>query len=231
MTQHERDQMPTACGCEGAGLIATMRADVDRYLFYLEVDGSTGVTAAIKVAILSPGLWAILAYRLAHHAARLRPRPLAVVACAGCQLLQQLALTLTGIRIDPHAHVGPGLMIPHGGHIVIGPVRIGRCCDVLQGVTLGLGAAENTEDAVGQPATVLGDRIWIGPGAVISSGITIGSDASIGANSVLSRDVPPSGVMIGIPARLISRNGSFSQIRYRDREQDPERRPTPSRTT
>jgi serine O-acetyltransferase len=218
--------MPAACGCEGAGLIATVRADVDRYLYYLEVDGTKGLRALLQIAILSPGLWALLSYRLAHHAARIRPRPLSAAASVVTQLGQQIILALTGIRIDPDAHIGPGLMIPHSGHIVVGPVRIGRCCDVLQGVTLEPGTADQSpadQPPCEAPTPVLGDRVWVGPGAVITGGVVVSSDASIGANSVVTRDVPPRGVMIGVPARLISRKGSFAQVRYRGMLQDAER--------
>jgi serine O-acetyltransferase len=65
--------------------------------------------------------------------------------------------------------------------------------------------------------------VWVGPGAVITGPIQIGSDASVGANSVLLRDVPPRGVVLGVPARLLSRKGSFTQIYYRGMDHDPER--------
>ena len=63
----------------------------------------------------------------------------------------------------------------------------------------------------------------VGPGAVVAGGLTVGADAAVGANSVVVRDVPPRGVVLGIPARLVSRAGSFAQVRYRGMDGDAER--------
>jgi serine O-acetyltransferase len=217
--------MPSPCGCEGPGLRATVREDVDRYVYYAEVGGSTGgasgVRALMQVVLLSSGLWAVLGYRLAHHARQLRPRPLGLVVRGLAAVIQQILVSTTGITIDSRAHIGSGLMIPHGGYIVIGPSRIGRCCDILQGVTVGLGRIGEEHSPTDAP--VLGDRVWVGPGAVIAEGVQVGSDASIGARSLVLRDVPPCGVVLGLPGRLISRGGSFAQVRYRGMGEDLDR--------
>ena len=214
--------MPAPCGCEGAGLWRTVRQDVDRYVFEVERDGRHGLLALVRALVLSPGLWAVLGYRFAHHAyTRLRPRALGTAIGLLHQLGQRMVLTRTGIEIDPHAHIGPGLLIPHSGYIVIGPVRIGRHCCVSQGVTLGHSTTE--EDPSRWATPVLEDRVWIGPGAVVAGGLTVGADAAVGANSVVVRDVPPRGVVLGIPARLVSRAGSFAQVRYRGMDGDAER--------
>jgi serine O-acetyltransferase len=195
---------------------------VDRYAYEAGRDGRNGLPGLVRVAILCPGLWAVLAYRLAHHAeSRLRPRELGWVAGRLFQVLQQVVRALTTIEIDPRAHIGAGLMIPHTGSIVIGPVRLGRHCNVFQCVTLGSSTME--EDLAQLATPVLGDRVWVGPGAVVAGAVGIGADASIGANSVVMRDVPPRGVVLGVPARLVSSRGSFQQITYRGREQDPDR--------
>jgi serine O-acetyltransferase len=164
-------------------------------------------------------------YRLAHYARHSRHSrwlsPLAFV-------FQQVILALTSIDISPAAHIGPGLWIPHGGYIVIGPVPVGRNCEIFQGVTLG--ARQSTiprpdpEPGSGLGVPTLGDRVWVGPGAVITGRITVGDDATVGANSLVVRDVPPRGVMLGVPARLISRRGSFNQIAYRGMDADEGRK-------
>jgi serine O-acetyltransferase len=214
--------MAAACACEGPGLVSSMRQDVDRYLFEAERDGRTGWFAVLRVALLSPGLWALLQYRLAHQAlTRVRPPAAGAALARLLQLLQVVVRVLTQIEIDPRAHIGPGLMLPHSGSLVIGPVRLGAHCNVFQGVTLGSSTTE--EDLSHLSTPVLGDRVWVGPGGVIAGGLQIGDDASIGANSVVMRDVPPRGVVLGVPSRLVSRQGSFQQITYRDREQDPQR--------
>jgi len=66
--------------------------------------------------------------------------------------------------------------------------------------------------------------VWVGPGAVIAGELTVGDDAVVGANSLLVRDVPPLGVVLGVPARLVSRRGSFAQILYRGMDNDDKRK-------
>jgi serine O-acetyltransferase len=143
--------------------------------------------------------------------------------------LHLIATELTGININAQAHIGPGVRIPHGGYIVIGPgARIGRNCDIFQGVTLGegvgtAGEGDSQEGASKYALPTLGDRVWVGPGAVIAGEVTVGDDASVGANSLLVRDVPSRGVVLGVPARLVSRRGSFAQIFYREMDNDDRR--------
>jgi len=215
--------MAGACGCEGPGLAATLRQDVDRYLFEVERGRSrrTGVVALLRVFVLFPGLWGVISYRVTHHAFLLRPRRLGYALGLTAQMFQRVVLALTGIEIDHRAHVGAGLMIPHSGFIVIGPVRIGRHCTISQGATIGHSTTEHDPDKWATP--VLEDRTWVGPGAVIAGGIHVGADAVVGANSVLTRDVPDRGVVLGVPARLIARTGSFAQVAYRGMEQDADR--------
>jgi serine O-acetyltransferase len=213
----------TVCVCEGGGLRAAFRDDLDRYVFIVEVQhGVTGPLVPLRVGLLSQGLWATTAYRVNHYVRhRLHSRLLGVLP----GVVHRIIAALTGIQIDAQAHIGPGLKIPHGGKIVIGPVRVGRNCDLFQGVTLGGGMSMTTFDHhysnPGVPA--LGDRVWVGPGAVIAGDVTVGDDAAVGANSLLVRDIPSRGVVVGVPARLVSRRGSFAQIIYREMDNDDER--------
>jgi serine O-acetyltransferase len=212
--------MRAECVCEGGGLRAAFRDDLDRYVFGLQRDGVTGSLAPLLMGLLSQGMWATTAYRLNHYARhRLRSRLLAALP----HIFHCVIMRLTRIQIDPKAHIGPGLKFPHGGHIVIGPVQVGRNCDIYQGVTLGHSISTLVDRPSGPDVPALGNRVWVGPGAVIAGGVIVDNDAVVGANSLLVRDVPPRGVMIGVPARLISSDGSFTQIRYRDMYNDDER--------
>jgi serine O-acetyltransferase len=102
-----------------------------------------------------------------------------------------------------------------GSHVVIG-----RHCTLTQGVTIGhAGGGSHTTDK----NPVIGDRVYIGPGAIIIGPITIGNDALIGAGAVVTRSVPDRGVAVGNPARVISHKGSFDLISYPGMEQDEER--------
>jgi serine O-acetyltransferase len=216
--------MPAACICQGSGLVRTIRADLDRYVYHLELEDRTGWLALPRIILLSPGFIALAAYRCTHFALhRISPRPLAMLAALPSFLLQRLVLALSGIEIDVNAHIGPGLLIPHAGTMVIGAARIGQNCDIAHGVTLGRTAILHGGKPLERPTPTLGDRVWIGPGSVLTGDVKIGSDAVIGANSVILREVPPHAVVLGVPARLISWRGSFSQIVYRGMDEDPDR--------
>ena len=181
--------MPGACVCEAGGLWAAFRADLGRY-------------ESRRAGLLSQGLWATTAYRLSHYARyRLHSRLLGVLP----YIFQRVIVALTGIDIIAHAHIGPGLYIPHGGYIVVGGIRAGRNCNFYQGVTLGNSATTFDSPDFESLVPTLGDGVWVFPGAVIAGGVTLGDDAAVSANSLVVRDVPPGGVVMGVPARLISR--------------------------
>lgn len=178
--------MHAGCVCENEGLRAALREDLDRYIF----GGKFGRLTSLSVVLQSQGLWATAAYRLKHYVRhRLHSRLLGVLLLA----VQRIVVALTGIDIDPHAHIGPGLLIPHGGYIVIGSVQIGRNCNIHQGVTLGERVSTLEHRTSKPPLPTLGDRVWVGPGAVVAGDVAIGDDASVGANSLVVRDVPPRG--------------------------------------
>jgi serine O-acetyltransferase len=106
------------------------------------------------------------------------------------------------------ASIGEGFYIAHHGTIVVNPqVVIGKNCNISQGVTIG---KANTGPKAGVP--VLGDFVYIGPGAKIFGNIRIGNNVAIGANSVVTTDVPDNGVVVGVPARVVSYDGSTGYI-------------------
>jgi serine O-acetyltransferase len=221
--------MSAPCTCEDGGLVAALRKDLDRHVFVSQdAHGRLGATRglpAVVEALLQRGFWAVMAYRVCHHARyRRRSRLLSMLS----SIFHLAVVMATATEISPDAHIGAGLWIPHGGYIVIGPVRMGAHCEIFQGVTLGsrestIPRAETAGKPTARTVPTLGDRIWVGPGAVIADRITVGDDATVGANSLVVRDVPPRGVVLGVPARLISRRGSFAQITYRGMNEDAER--------
>ena len=214
--------MTSDCTCGSAGLRETIRADVDRYVFAIEHDALSRFLCLPRL-ILSPRVWITVNYRIVHTALnRARPRILGRVIAGLALVVERLLRSACGIQITPQAHIGPGLQLTHEGGVMIGPVRLGRHCTISQGVTLGRGLLDGGGPGYDDTPTI-GDRVWIGPGAVIAGPLTIGSDAAIGANSVVLRDVPPRGVVLGVPARLVSRKGSFRQLTYRGMADDAER--------
>lgn len=104
--------------------------------------------------------------------------------------------------------IGEGFYIGHWGQIFISSQAvIGDNCNISQGVTIGV---SNRGDNIGAP--VIGDRVYIGPGVKIFGKVTIGNDVAIGANAVVTKDIPDNSVAVGIPARVISTEGSHGYI-------------------
>lgn len=103
-----------------------------------------------------------------------------------------------GFQIYPETQIGEGLYLGHWGFLVINPkVKIGKNCNIAQGVTIG---QQNRGKNVGYPE--LGNEVWIGPNAVIVGGIKIGNNVLIAPNTYLNTDVPDNSVVMGNPATI-----------------------------
>jgi serine O-acetyltransferase len=117
-----------------------------------------------------------------------------------------------GISIPFYTEIGSGFFIGHFGDIVVnGNSRIGKNCNMSQGVTLG---QANRGSHQGYPT--LGDNVYIGPGAKIIGAVKVGNNVAIGANCVVTHDVPDHGVVVGVPGKVISYDGSEGYINETD---------------
>jgi len=109
---------------------------------------------------------------------------------------------MTQSDIAPEAKLGRGLMLPHPNGVVIHEYAvIGDDCMIMQQVTIGMIG----EDCVPR----LGNNVYVGAGAKIIGKVEIGHGARIGANAVVTKDVPANYTAIGIPARLLEREKGF----------------------
>ncbi len=124
-----------------------------------------------------------------------------------------------GIDISRDAKIGSGLYIGHFGGIFVNQgVEIGNNCNISQGVTLG---QLNRGDRTGCP--VIGNNVYIAPGAKIIGNVKIGDFSAIGANAVVVNDVAPRTTVGGIPARPISDLGSDGYVNRTDYPAVPSR--------
>lgn len=117
-----------------------------------------------------------------------------------------------GISISYQTRIGGGFYIGHFGGIVVNKnAIIGKNCNISHQVTLG---KANRGVRKGYP--VIGDNVYIGPGAKVIGNVTIGNNVAIGANCVVTKDIPDNSVVVGIPGRIISSEGSTDYVNWTD---------------
>ena len=149
-----------------------------------------------EVILLYSGFHALLAYRISH---KLYEKERFFEARA----LSQLARHCTGIEIHPGAKIGKGLVIDHGMGVVIGETtEIGDNCTIYQGVTLG-----GTGKDVGKRHPTIGNGVMVGAGAKVLGPFTIGDNTKIAANAVVLAEIPENCTAVGIPAKIVKREG------------------------
>jgi serine O-acetyltransferase len=185
-------------------MLADLRLDIDRYTYMQKSNW-------LKSLLGHQGLWVMVQYRLSRwvhfhvHIPGLR---------FGLKLLcaigQKMIEILTSVELPNRAEIGGGVFMPHANGIVIHiDAKIGTNCNISQQVTIGVGGT----DPSGTP--VIGDRVFLGPGAKVFGPITVGDDVAIGANAVVMKDIPNHAVTVGIPAKVISQKGSLNLVLYR----------------
>lgn len=119
-----------------------------------------------------------------------------------------------GISISYRAKIGSGFYIGHFGGIVVNQnVVIGKNFNISHQVTLGVANRGNRK---GYP--VIGDNVYIGPGAKVIGNVRVGNHVAIGANCVVTKDIPDNSVVVGIPGKVISSEGSAGYINRTDYE-------------
>ena len=157
--------------------------------------------STLEILLTYSGLHAIIMYRAAHwfHTKRL-------YTVARC--ISQFARFLTGIEIHPGAKIGKGFFIDHGSGVVIGETtEIGDNCLLYQGVTLG-----GTGKDKGKRHPTLGNNVMVGSGARVLGPIKVGDNSKIAAGAVVLHEVPPNCTAVGVPARVVKRNGKKVNI-------------------
>ncbi|SHE81903.1 serine O-acetyltransferase [Desulforamulus putei] len=152
--------------------------------------------STLEVLLCYPGLHAILFHRLAHA---LYKKKFFVTA----RFISQISRFLTGIEIHPGAKIGEGLFIDHGAGVVIGETaEIGDNVTIYQGVTLG-----GTGKEKGKRHPTIGNNVVISSGAKVLGSFTVGDNVKIGAGSVVLKPVPPNCTVVGVPGRIVIRDG------------------------
>ena len=149
-----------------------------------------------EVILFYPGFHAIINHRLAHF---LYSRRLYFLA----RMVSHISRFVTGIEIHPGAKIGKGFFIDHGSGIVIGETaEIGDNVTLYQGVTLG-----GTGKEKGKRHPTIGNNVTISAGAKVLGSFTVGDHAKIGGGSVVVKTVPAYCTVVGVPGRIVARQG------------------------
>ena len=158
----------------------------------------------LSVIFTYPGIKAVFFHRIANFLAIAKFELLA-------KIISQFSRFLTGIEIHPKAKIGKNLFIDHGMGVVIGETsEIGNDVTIYHMVTLGGISPSIDSDSqrdIKRHPTLM-DNVVVGSGAQILGPIIIGKNAKVGANAVVTKNVPENAVMIGIPAKNVGTTSS-----------------------
>ena len=132
--------------------------------------------------------------------------------------ISQRAARKTGIEIHPGATIGKGLFIDHGAGVIIGETTvIGDNVTLYQGVTLG-----GTGKEKGKRHPTIGNNVVVSSGAKVLGSFKVGDNSKIGSGSVVLKEVPPNSVVVGIPGRVVTRDGVRIASTSGENSNDPE---------
>lgn len=149
-----------------------------------------------EIVLLYSGFHAILAYRVSHKLYLTKHY-------FSARAVSQIAKFFTGIEIHPGATIGKRFFIDHGMAVVIGETtEIGDDCTIYQGVTLG-----GTGKDVGKRHPTLGNNVMVGAGAKVLGPMRIGDNTKIAAGAVVLSEIPDNSTAVGIPAKVVKREG------------------------
>lgn len=177
-------------------LFARLREDIDTIL-------ARDPAARSRLEALSyPGFHAVILHRLAHWLWT-RHLPMRGLWLLSARCVSQVSRFLTGVEIHPGAKIGRRLFIDHGSGVVIGETaELGDDVLMYHQVTLG-----GTSLSKVKRHPTVGNNVLIGMGAKIIGAVTIGDNCRIGANAVVNKDIPANCTVVGVPGRIVIRDG------------------------
>jgi serine O-acetyltransferase len=177
-----------------------IKRDFARYLA-LDFD-KPSLANRVRVA-LSPQFQLTANYRFGRWVRARIPNRVARLPFVAANVVAEKAIhTIWGMFISGNADIGGGLYIGHPGMLLVGECKIGEDCNLTANTFIG----KRTDGAHGEAVPTIGNRVWIGTGAVVFGAISIGDGTSIGPLTVVGRNLGPRSLAIGNPMKVIGTN-------------------------
>jgi serine O-acetyltransferase len=189
-------------------MFENIRADIarKRSAYVVRPEDQTLFRKYIKVN-LQMGTAAVLVYRFGRWAKELKVPILREALFVLYNLLNMAVMLCAGINIHVYSTIGKGLVIHNFSCIFILAERMGENCTVNQGVTIG-----NIRGKKHPP--IIGNNVYFGAGCKVLGDVTIGDHVVIAANSLVVTDVPDHCTVVGVPARIVSRDAKSPYLQY-----------------
>lgn len=183
-------------------MFKNLKEDISKYL---KTGGNKTFMEALYIFLFNYAIWVVISYRIGQGIRRNFKIPIVGYLLKFLtRALHEILSLFTGIHIPFETTIGPGLYLGHTGSIIVNSnVIIGSNCTIGVGTVLGQGGRGLNK---GNPS--IGDNVYIGVGAKIIGKIKIGNNVAIGANAVVTKDVPDNATVAGIPAKIINYLGS-----------------------
>ena len=155
--------------------------------------------------LLEFGTWAVFSYRFGRWAYSIKV-PLVRQFLIGLHLFSDTVIVaITGMKVHPETEIGPGLVIHTFSCVHVLAKKIGHSCTINQGVSIA--------NVRGSGRPTIGNNCYFGAGCKVMGGITLGDNVVVAANSLVISDVPSGCTVMGVPARIISREVSSPYLK------------------
>lgn len=184
-------------------LLVLIKSDIDlKKNWFLKND--SWMSKNIRV-YLEPGTIAVIVYRYGHWVHQINIPLLKIILLVPYLIAWFLVVICFGIYINVHMKVGKGFAIHNFSGIFLPKTTVGDNFIVFQNVTVG-----HLRGQAGRPPKI-GNNVFLGAGAKVMGDITIGNNVVVGANSLVINNVPDGCSVIGVPARIVSRDTDWIQ--------------------
>ena len=187
-------------------MFETIRADINRKIRGYGVRPQDKTFFRKRITpLLEFGTLAVIVHRFGRWVYSLKIPVFRQLMIGIYLVLNTVCLMLTGIHIHRESEIGPGLVVHNCCGIFLLATRIGHSCTVNQGVSVA------SVRGTGWPT--IGNNVYLAAGCKIMGGVTIGDNVLVSANSLVVSDVPSNCTVMGVPARIISRQPASAYLK------------------